>query len=268
MNPAAGRFCPNCGAEVAEAKFCPECGTDLQAVRRALEQGGRGEPAAPSPRSERPAGEPTLANPPPGRGLSPWIIYGGAALAVAIIAVVVIIGLDRDSGTTTAAPTAVTTPGSGSASPVAADTSGTYKQLVTRANGLYDQGATAFTDGQVSQAAAFFSAAAEVYAAAWKKQPGDPSVGTDWATSQFYAGDIAEALGIVDMVLAQSPRYQPALFNKGNFLAHQALLAKQDGNTSNVAKLNAQAKAAYRQAVSIDPKSDVGKQAAAAAAAL
>ena len=93
-------------------------------------------------------------------------------------------------------------------------------------------------------------------------------MGTDWATSQFYAGDITQALALVNMVLAQSPRFQPALFNKGNFLAHQALLAKQDGNASSAATLTAQAKATYQQAVSVDPASDVGKQAAAAAAAL
>ena len=257
MNPPQGNFCPNCGAEVAKAKFCPECGLDLRGVRRALERDGRGEPGAPPPR------------PPARGGLSPWVLYGGAALAVAIIAVVVVVGVDHGSrGAPAATPTAAATPLSGSASPVAADTTGTYKQLVSRADGLYNQGAAAFGNGQLPQAAAFFSAAAKEYAAAWQKQAGDPSVGTDWATSQFYAGDIAQALSIVNMVLAKSPRFQPALFNKGNFLAHQALLATQDGNASNAAALNAQAKAVYQQAVNVDPSSDVGKKAAAAAAAL
>jgi hypothetical protein len=273
-----GRFCPNCGMQVGEAKFCPECGTDLSAVRRALR--GDEPPAPAAPRGGRTTGGrrgagggsgPTQPPPSPApaadvrsRGISAWILIGGAVVAVAIIAVVVIIGMRGGSsaGSGSAGSTG------GSASPVPADTSGTYQQLVTRANGLYDQGSAAFGRNEFSQSANYFGAAAKIYQVAWQKKAGDPSVGTDWATSVFYSGDIQGALSIVEMVLAKNPTFQPALYNKGNFLAHQAQLAGQAGKSADAKKLNAQAKAAYQQAVAADPKSAVGKQAAAAAAAL
>jgi tetratricopeptide (TPR) repeat protein len=140
--------------------------------------------------------------------------------------------------------------------------------LVRRANGLYDKGAKAFAASDLGKTVAYFAAAAEVYQAAWKKKPGDPGVGTDWATSQFYAGDVARALGTIQMVLATNPDYQPALYNKGNFLAHAALLATESGQTAAAAALKERAKAAYEQAAKVDPSSDLGKRAARAAAQL
>ena len=270
---ARGRFCPYCGTQAGEAKFCPECGTDLGAVRRAL-QGD--EPPAPGPPGgrttggRRAAGAAPVQSPPrpPAagvrpRGISAWILIGGAVVAIAIIAAVVILGVRSGSSS---GSTSTSTSG-GSATPVPADTSGTYQQLVTRADGLYDQGSAAFSTN-LSQSANYFGAAAKIYQAAWQKKAGDPNVGTDWATSVFYSGDIQGALSIVGMVLAKNPAFQPALYNKGLFLAHQAQLADPAGTSADAKKLNAQAKAAYQQAAAVDPKSNVGKQAAAAAAAL
>lgn len=275
---ASGRFCPNCGTQVDEAKFCPECGTDLIAVRRALrgEQPSAADVPARTVRTtggRRRAGadtgpaEPSGPRPPAAavhsRGLSPWILIGGAAVAVAVILVVVLLGV---KGGTSSGSTSTST-SSQSATPVAADTSGTYAQLVSRANGLYDQGGAAFGKN-LSQSVNYFGAAAKIYQAAWQKKAGDPNVGTDWATSVFYSGDIQSALSIVEMVLAKNPSFQPALFNKGNFLFHQAQQADPTGKSAESKKLNAQAKAVYQQAAAVDPKSDIGKQAAAAAAAL
>jgi hypothetical protein len=271
-----GRYCPNCGTQVGDAKFCQECGTDLSAVRRAL-QGD--EPVAPDPQARTVkktggrggAGGGSGAVQPPRppsaaryRGLSPWILIGGAAVAVAVILVVVFVGLRSGSSTGSTS----TASSGGSASPVPADTSGTYAQLIVRGNGLYDQGSAAFSKNEFSQSANYFGAAAKIYQAAWKKKAGDPNLGTDWATSVFYSGDIPGALSIVEMVLAKNPKFQPGLYNKGNFLAHQAQLADQSGKSADAKRYNAQAKTAYQQAAAVNPKSDVGKQAAAAAAAL
>jgi hypothetical protein len=279
---AGGRFCPNCGTQAGEAKFCPECGTDLSAVRRALQgeqpseadsparivrtTGGRrraagtdsGQPGGPRP--------PAAAVRP--RGLSPWILLGGAAVAVAIILVVVFLGVGSGSSSSSSSSSSSTGTSGGSATPVPADTSGTYAQLVARANDLYDKGSTAFSSSQFAQSAAYFGAAATIYQTAWNKKAGDPNVGTDWATSVFYSGDISGAMSIVEMVLAKNPTFQPALLNKGNFLAHQSQLAEQAGKTADAAKFKTQAKAAYQQATSVDPTSKWGKQAASAAAAL
>ena len=275
----SGRYCPNCGTQVGEAKFCPECGTDLSAVRRALrgEQPSEADPPARTVRTtggRRRAGsgtgpaEPSEPRPPAAavgsRGLSPWILVGGAVVAVAVILVVVLLGV-RGGGTSSGSTSTGTS--SQSATPVAADTSGTYSQLVNRANGLYDKGATAFSKN-LSQSVNYFGAAAKIYQAAWKKKSGDPNVGTDWATSVFYSGDIQGALSIVEMVLVKNPSFQPALFNKGNFLFHQAQQIDPTGKSAESKKLNAQAKAIYLRAAAVDPKSDLGKQAAAAAAAL
>ena len=57
--------------------------------------------------------------------------------------------------------------------PVSADTSGSYRELVTRANDLYDQGVREMPDGIPSQQGAeYFAAAAKVYEAARAKQAG------------------------------------------------------------------------------------------------
>jgi hypothetical protein len=65
--------------------------------------------------------------------------------------------------------------------PITADTSGSYSELVGRGNDLYDQGIEAFNKNDATRGEQCFRAAAEVYKAAWAKQPGDPNVGTDLA---------------------------------------------------------------------------------------
>ena len=214
---------------------------------KAAKQGG-GSGAAPQAGGS--AGEP--------RRLSPVVIWGGfGALAVVVIVVVVMVtggfGSSPSSDPSSASPAAV--------QQVSADTSGSYGDLVKRANGLYDKGDKAFGAQQFEQGGAYFAAAAKVYAAAWKKQATDPGVGTDFSVALFYSGDIPGALKQVDAVLAANPDFQKAWLNKGIFLSHEARLTEQDGDKKQAAKLYAQAKAALTKAVAIDSQSEAGQQA-------
>ena len=193
----------------------------------------------------------------PGR-LSPAVIWGGfGALAVVVIVIVVMVsggfggGSGGDASSASAAPVQA----------VSADTSGSYSELVARANDLYDQGDAAFQNQNFDQGGAYFAAAAKVYAAAWKKQATDPAVGTDYAVTLFYSGDIAGALNQIDAVLKANPDWQKGWLNKGVFLSHEARIAKQQGDTKTADKYNAQAKQALTKTVALDPKSDAGKQA-------
>ena len=56
-------------------------------------------------------------------------------------------------------------------------------------------------------------------------------MGTDYATSLFYSGEIDRRLKQVDVVIAKFPDFQSAYFNKGNYLAHKGRIAEQDGDT-------------------------------------
>ena len=158
-------------------------------------------------------------------------------------------------------PAPAATTGTQSVKPVSADTSGSYNDLVQRANGLYDQGAAAFQSEKYDQGSAYFEAAAKVYAAAWKQQSTDPAVGTDYATSLFYSGQIEPALSQVDGVLAQSPEFQTAWFNKGNYLAEKARQAEQDGDAEVAKAANADARVAYEKAVALGADTPSGQQA-------
>jgi len=100
------------------------------------------------------------------------------------------------------------------------------------------------------------------YAAAWKKQQTDPGVGTDLATSLFYSGNIDAALKQVAVVIKKFPDYQPAYFNLGNYLTHKARIAEQAGDKKTAQIDNAAAAKAYAKAVSLDPASTTGKEAA------
>jgi tetratricopeptide (TPR) repeat protein len=183
-----------------------------------------------------------------------WGIFGGIAVVVVVI-VVMVSGGFGGSGTATDAGSQSDAP----ATSVAADTSGNYRELVTRANDLYDQGAAEMPDGIPNQQGAeYFAAAAKVYEAAWAKQPGDPNVGTDWAIALFYSGDVNGAVKQVNVVLKADPRFQPGLFNKGIFLSHASRLAQDEAQAQ---KYIDQARAALTEAVAVDPSSEVGKQA-------
>ena len=173
---------------------------------------------------QEPAGTRTVAGSP--KRVSPALIWGGFGVAAVIVILVVVLVTNGGGGPT---DTPVAT-GSQSVQPVSADTSGSYGALVERANGLYDQGAAAFDAKQYDQGAAYFEAAAKVYAAAWKQQSTDPGVGTDYATSLFYSAQIGPALTQIEKVLAQSPEFQTAWFNKGNYLAEKARQADEDGD--------------------------------------
>lgn len=254
-------YCPECGNDADDAKFCPECGADLAGVKSALSGKTTGQQGGSKSRQGGRQPKAGSAPPPPAkRGISPaliWGLFGGIAVVVIVI-VVMMSGGSNDNG----APADAGTQSGGPATPVTADTSGSYRELVTRANGLYDQGAAEMPDGIPNeQGAAYFGAAAKVYEAAWAKQPGDPNVGTDWAISLFYSGDVDGAVKQVNVVLDADSRFQPGLFNKGIFLSHLSRLTQDKAEAE---KYTDQARTALTAAVAVDPSSEVGKQADAA----
>jgi tetratricopeptide (TPR) repeat protein len=251
-------YCPECGNDAGDAKFCPECGANLAGVKDAL-SGAPAAAAAPRDGDEAAsaAAAETARSGGPGR-LSPAVIWGGfGVIAVVVIVIVVMVsgGFGGGGGDTSA------NAGTGSVQAISADTSGSYSELVSRANDLYDQGDSAFQKQQFEQGGQYFAAAAQVYAAAWKKDSSDPSVGTDYAVALFYSGDIDGALKQIDAVLEANPDWQKGWLNKGIFLSHEARIADQQNDTKSADKYRAQAKQALTKAVAIDSKSDAGKQA-------
>jgi hypothetical protein len=270
-------ICPECGTDAGTARFCPECGhamaggsasrTTGQAKRAAAATTGGGatgrarqqrrqaerQAAQRSQKTTRPA--PSSGS----RNRSVFLIWGGFALA-AVVVVIVVVAMSGGGGGGSAAANGGS---SSTVGAVAADTSGSYTVLVTRANGLYDQGQAAFDKKNPTDGQKHFDAAAKVYAAAWKKQPGDPGVGTDYATALFYSGQTDKALKQVDVVLAANPDFQTAYLNKGIFLKTQSQTVSDAGDSAAAAKLLTQAKAAFTKAVSLGAGNDSGKRAAA-----
>jgi hypothetical protein len=258
-------YCPECGHDAGDAKFCPECGADLSSVRGALKKDGadkRGGAGAAAAEGRGDAGH--AGSVPASRGLSPLVIWA----VVAVVAVAVVVGAalassgDDGGGDAQGVPDPAST-----AMPISVDTSGTYDEIVQRAHELYDRGEELFGAQQIDQGAAYFAAAAQLYEAAWQKKPGDPAVGTDWATSLFYSGDFEGAIKRVKLVLADSPDFQPGWFNLGNYLQHKARMAEMQGE-EGVAGLLEEAREAYLKAAEIDPESQTGVEAAARAAQL
>jgi hypothetical protein len=260
-------YCPECGNDASDAKFCPECGADLAGLKTALkgkttgQQGGRGGQGAKSGTRQ------TAAAPaqPAGRGLSPAVIWGGFG-AVAVVVIVAVVMLSGGFGG--GSPGSGTPSGNASVQPVQGVTTGSYSELVQKANDFYDKGDAAFQSQNFDQGSAYFQAAAMTYAAAWKKQQTDPAVGTDLATSLFYSGNIDAALKQVDLVIKKFPDFQAAYFNLGNYLAHKARIAEQAGDKKTALTDNVAAAKAYTKAVSLDPASQVGKEADARLKAL
>ena len=246
--------CPECGTDAGKARFCPECGHQMAAAGGRTPRPGRSTAGQPKqhqrPRAARRAAE---RREPPKQAPSRRpvaLIWGGFALVALVVVVVVAIAAGGGDA-----------PSAGSEA-VAADTSGSYSELVGRANDLYDQGIAAFNDNDSSAGEQKFRAAAEVYKAAWKQQPGDPNVGTDFAVSLFYSRHHDEALRQVDLVLKGTPDFQPAYLNKGIFLKTESAEAKESGETAKAAKSLSQAKLAFEKAVSIDRNSETGRRAA------
>jgi hypothetical protein len=250
-------YCPECGNDAGSAKFCPECGADLAGVQDAL-SGKSGAGNAARQGGGAAATQTADAEGGPKR-LSPAVIWGGfGALAVVVIIIVVMVSGGFGSGSDDASTSAAS---GAPAQAVEADTSGSYDELIARANDLYDQGDAAFQNQDFEQGGAYFAAAAKVYAAAWAKQATDPGVGTDLAVAQFYSGDISGALKQIDAVIATSPDFQKGWLNKGIFLSHEARISEQAGDKKTADKQLAQAKVALAKAVAIDPESEAGKQA-------
>jgi hypothetical protein len=254
-------YCPECGNDAGEARFCPECGANLAGVKDALS----GKAAAAASRAANVdtggvAGEQAAV--PAGSGparLSPAIIWGVFG-ALAVVVIVVVVMMSGGFGSGSDEPGAASANEGGAAQVVEADTSGSYEELVQRANELYDQGDAVLQEQGLEQGSPYFAAAAKVYAAAWAKQATDPGVGTDFSVALFYSGDMEAALAQIDAVLEVNPDFQKGWLNKGIFLSHEARMVKQ-ADAEQADKLYQQAKTAFTRAVAIDPESDAGKQA-------
>jgi hypothetical protein len=255
-------YCPECGNDAGEAKFCPECGADLAGLKNAMK--GKTTSQAASGKGgggQRPPKEPAAA---PAKqevrisGLSPVIIWVGFGVLAVIVVAVVVIASGGFGGKSTPG-TASTT----SATPVTGVVSGDYATLVQKANGFYDQGQSLFSSKtpNINQAVAYFQAAAMTYAAAWRQQSTDPSVGTDYATALFYSGKVSEAVKQVQTVIKANPNFQQAWFNLGIYYTHQQALATQNNQPAAAKKARALAVAAYTKAIAINPTSQVGKSA-------
>ena len=246
-------YCPDCGADAADANFCPECGHQMATARgRAPGPGGSTAGQTKQHQRSRAARRAATRLEPSKQAASKRpvvLIWGAFAIAAAIV--VVIVAMSAGGGGTPAAE----------AESVTADTSGSYSELVERANGLYDKGIEAFNKDDAEGGVANFKAASEVYRAAWKKQPGDPNVGTDFAVALFYMKHHDEGIKQIEAVLKQNPDFQAAHLNKGIFLQTEAGEAEDKAKSADFL---AQAKRAFRKAVSIDPGSEAGKNAARA----
>lgn len=241
-------YCPECGNDAGDAKFCPECGANLAGVPDALRgkaPGGQDGAAAAA----------TAA--PARRGLSPAVVWGVFGV-IAVVVIVVVVMVSGGFGSPGSEGTAATTGGSAGAVPVGV-TSGTYDELVQKANEFYDKGDAAFQSQDFNGGGQYFQAAAMTYAAAWQKKKTDPGVGTDFATSLFYSGNIDSALAQIREVVKKFPEYQAAYYNLGNYLAHQARIAESEGDKQAAKEGMAAAKEAYTKAIAIDPESEVGK---------
>lgn len=261
-------YCPECGNDAGDAKFCPECGANLSGVKDALSGRRPAKATAAGPADDAAAdltgAEATgLSGAEAGgpRRLSPAVIWGAfGALAVAVIIAVVMLsgGFGNSGGSPAAADNGGTQ--TTTATPVSADTSGSYSELVARANALYDKGSGLFQTN-LEQGAMYFAAAAKVYSAAWNKQATDPNVGTDYAVTLFYSGDIPAALKQIDTVLKANPDFQKGWLNKGIFVSHEGQMAKKAGKSKEASGYFDEARTALARAVALDPKSDAGKQA-------
>ena len=116
--------------------------------------------------------------------------------------------------------------------------------------------------GDYSSGLSWFAAAAKVLRVAWKKQPGDPSVGADLANALFYSGDIQGGIKQIDQVLKITPKDQDALLDKADFVNMAGQMDKQSGDTQKANTEIAQAKDLYQKAMNVDPSSTDGKTAA------
>lgn len=248
-------FCPECGNDAGEAKFCPECGTQLDQVRAAVKSPRTtGARARKAPRAATADAAPVAVQAPAQQaqgGMKPLYLWLGV-LGVAIVAAILVVVFTSDKSS------------SSSSVGGTVDLSGSYSDLVKRANTMYDTGQQYLQSGDMAKATQYYAKVAQVYQAAWQKQATDPAVGADFATSLFYAGDTQGALAIVNQALKLKPTddvLQKALMNKGNFLAMAGRVAISKGNDATGQKLLAQAKASYEASIKVAPGTATAKQA-------
>ena len=165
-----------------------------------------------------PAGAPRArACPSTSKHLSPVMIWAGFGVAAMVVVLVIFIAAGSPGG----ASDASTTGGSRAAQPVSADTSGSYAERCSGPTASTTRVPKPSIRSSTRRGRTTLEAASKVYAAAWKLQSTDPNVGTDYATSLFYSGRIDAALTQVEKVLAKSPGFQTAWFNKGNYLSRR-----------------------------------------------
>ena len=213
-------YCPECGNDAGNAKFCPECGANLAGVKDALSgkpaaeprppsraaarppPDGRRRPAAPSASRRPSSGAASAPSPSSSSSSSSWSPAASAAAAPTTRRG----QRQRRAPSRPSAPTRAAATASSSPAPTTCTTRATPQ----------------FQNQNFEQGGAYFAAAAKVYAAAWKKQATDPSVGTDYAVALFYSGDIPGALKQIDAVLKANPDFQKGWLNKGIFLSHEA----------------------------------------------
>jgi len=243
-------YCPECGSDAGEAKFCPECGNDLGVLRRVMRKSGTPSGAARTARPRRAPSSQTES-----RGTNPAYLWGAVgAIAIAVIAGVWIVNRSPSDSKTAQTPPPP---------PVSVDTSGSYDQLVVRANTLLDQGYALLQQSQggfSAEALPYFNAADKTYAAAWKKRSDDPNVATDWSFVIFESGDTDAAVAKTDMVIARWPGFQAAYHHRGLFLMMEFFRA--DRGSRATAALRAEARAALEKAIQLDPDSPFGREAA------
>ncbi len=87
------------------------------------------------------------------------------------------------------------------------------------------------------------------YERALQVQPGDPNVTTDLAIAYYYSGDVGNAIGAVESVIALNPDFPPAHFNAAIFYKS--------------ANMPAEAVAAAQTFLELDPNGQFGDPATA-----
>jgi hypothetical protein len=156
-SPVSGRFCSQCGAQVAKSAACSECSAALQPGARFCNACGAAASAA--SRSKTPAAKAAPAGKSGGSSPAPWIV---AAVAVVALLGVVLVPRFRDQAP--AAPAAAFAPAmAGPASgPQGIDLASMTPQ--ERADRLFDRIMRTVSAGDTAQARSFIPMALDAYA--------------------------------------------------------------------------------------------------------
>jgi tetratricopeptide (TPR) repeat protein len=131
-----------------------------------------------------------------------------------------------------------------------------YDLLVKQAQAYHDWGNAIMQANQQQTGAdrPLWLLAVDFYAKALAVKAGDPSVMTDMAIAQFYAGDSATAVATAEGVAKANPGFAPVLFNLGVFYTYSNETAK--------------AIAAYEQYLKAAPTGELASEATSRIASL